>query len=167
MTPEDTPLSNNSGDEAPDFGAVTPPASVKDEKPKEEKPKGELPKQRRRVRPPTLEKQLQDTFAGIAVAIGATGDMYCATHVAQQAEPLAKAWADLAKTNPAVEQILIRMMSGSAWGAVIFTTAATVIPIAAHHGLYPKRMPMPYEFGLGPPPPPSEEVAEEEKKGDK
>jgi hypothetical protein len=146
-------------DEPPDFGQTTPPAGTKDQP--EEKPKGEKkPPRPRTPRLPPLEKQLNDAFGGIAMMIMATGDTYCAEHLASQAESLAKAWADLAKTNAAIEAMLRRMMEGSAWGAVIFTTAATVIPIAWHHGMYPKNFPMPFDFGLGPKPPPSKEVRE-------
>lgn len=90
--------------------------------------------------------------------IMAMGDEYCATVVASQAESLAEAYDRLAKVNPQVRAVLERMMEGSAWGAVITTTAATALPILFHHGLYPKKLPPPFTFGLGPQPPPSDEV---------
>jgi hypothetical protein len=115
------------------------------------------------VRKPPLKKQLEDVFATIAVAIAATGDAHCANVVASQAEPLAEAWSELAKVNPRVKAVIEKMLTGSAWGQVIFVSAATVIPIAAHHGLIPRNFPMPFSFGFGPPPPPSDEVTREQR----
>ena len=148
-------------DKAPDFTSVQPPPKGSDDKPKEPaKPKRSTratpPKSTAKV--PSLEKQLEETFGGISMLVMATGDEYCAMHIAHQAKPLAAAWAELAKQNETIERMLRRMLEGSAWGGVIFVTAATVIPIAAHHGLYPKNFPLPFEFGIGPPPPPSDEV---------
>jgi hypothetical protein len=158
------------GDTPPDFTAQPnadrngeAKAPPKDEKPKREKAAPTAPRARRQ---PPLQKQLEDTFATLSLAIMATGDEYCARHVANQAAPLSEAWADLAKVNPRVDAMLRRLMQGSAWSAVIITTAATVIPMAAHHGVYPKGFPMPFEFGLGPPPPPSPEVQRERTHGD-
>lgn len=156
------------GDTPPDFTATTPPPAgnekAKDSpKPKSE-PKPRAPRQKPTPRAPSLERQLEDVFATISIAIFATGDEYCANVVATQAKPLAKAWADLASVNDRVRVMLERMMEGSVWGGVIFATAATVIPIAAHHGLLPDKFPMPFSFGIGPPPPPSEEVNKEAKK---
>lgn len=153
MTPE-------TKDKAPDFGKVKPPPEKGDLKPKTEDaaPKPKTTRKSTTSKVPTLESQLEETFGGIAMVIFATGDTYCGEHLAKQAKPLAQAWAELAKQSPAVDRILRRMMEGSAWGAVIFVTASTVIPIAAHHNLYPKGFPMPFEFGIGPPPPPSDEV---------
>ena len=147
-------------DEKPDFTSVKPPSEKKGEstakKPAADK---STPKPApRRTRKPTLESELQDVFSTISVAILATGDMYCAEVVATQAEPLAKAWAELAQKHEGVRRVLERMMQGSAWSGVIIATSATVIPIAAHHGAWPKGFPMPFSFGIGPPPPPSPEV---------
>src|SRR5690349_5640769 len=94
----------------PDFTKVTPPPDaqetkdVKEEKPKlKEKPKEDRPRLRRQ-KLPTLEEQLNEVFAGFAMGVAATGDFYCAEHIANQAPVMAKAWAELAKTNEAVER---------------------------------------------------------------
>lgn len=164
------------GDSPPDFGSATPPpvngAGTSEPPPQRRRPPrrapkadGEQPKSPRpktSPRQPSIEKQLEEFFGFIAVAIGATGDMYCAQVVATQAKPLADAWGELARKNDRVRAIIERMMEGSTWGGVVFATMVTVIPIAAHHGLYPKGMPMPFDFGIGPPPPPSEEVSGEQ-----
>jgi hypothetical protein len=147
------PPVNGDGDAPPDF-------EVTAEVPPEEKPPREVPSppKPRVLRQAQLESALEDFFGGIALAIAFTGDMYCAEIVTTQAEPLAKAWGELAKKNARVKAMIEMMLQGSAWGQVITVTAATVIPIAAHHGFYPKGFPMPFTFGLGPPPPPSEDV---------
>lgn len=150
---------NGAGDAPPDF-------TVQPESPPEEKPKREIPgpPQPKPLRQTELRSALEDFFGGIAVAIMFTGDEYCSSVMATQAEPLAEAWAELAKKNPRVKRIIEMMLQGSAWGQVITVTAATVIPMAAHHGLYPKGFPMPFSFGVGPPPPPSDDVADAERK---
>jgi hypothetical protein len=156
------------GDTPPDITPKSPPPERDTPPPRRRSPKrrtpsgdtGSAPKPRV-TRQPTIEKQLEEFFGVIAVAIGATGDMYCAGVVASQAKPLADAWGELARKNERVRAIIERMMEGSTWGGVIFATMVTVIPIAAHHGMYPKGMPMPFDFGVGPPPPVSDEVASE------
>jgi hypothetical protein len=154
------------GDAAPDLNVtpVEPPAE-------EPKPPREPP-EARKLRISELQKQLGEAFAVVSMLVMTTGDKYCATIIAGQADALAEAWAELAKVNPRVKAILEMMLSGSAWGKVVMLTAATVIPIAAHHGVWPKGAPMPFEFGLGPPPPPSKDVkdataAEQQRDDDK
>jgi hypothetical protein len=139
------------GDHPPDFEAKP------DEPPK---PKREIPEppKPRALRAAELESQLEDFFGMIALGIMTTGDEHCANVVATQAKPLSEAWAELAKKNTRVKRMIEMMLQGSAWGSVITVTAATVIPIAAHHGLYPQGFPMPFTFGVGPPPPESSEV---------
>jgi hypothetical protein len=57
------------------------------------------------------------------------------------AEDLAKALNNVAKDNPSVYKTLERMLTGSAWGAVIVATGAIVLPIAANHNLLPFAIP--------------------------
>lgn len=144
---------NGGGDSPPDF-------AIKPESPPEEPPQREIPSppKPQRLRPAQLKTALEDFFGGIAVAVMFTGDDHCANIIATQAEPLAEAWAELAKKNERVRRVIEMMLQGSAWGQVITVTAATVIPIAAHHGIYPKGFPMPFSFGIGPAPPASDEV---------
>lgn len=144
---------HDNGDAPPDF-------TVRPESPPAKEPKREVPEppKPRPLRANELKSALEDFFGGISIAVMFTGDEYCASIIATQAEPLAEAWAELAKKNVRVRRMIEMLLQGSAWGQVITVTAATVIPIAAHHGLYPKGAPMPFTFGLGPPPPPSDEV---------
>lgn len=146
------------GDAPPDFQVTPEQPPARDESAKEPRP---------RTRPATLKKELENFFGGIAILVMATGDTYCADIIATQAEPLAIAWSDLAKKNDRVRAMIEMIVSGSAWGAVFATTAATIMPIAAHHGLYPKGFPMPFTFGVGPPPPPSQDVRAAEAEADK
>lgn len=92
----------------------------------------------------TLEDRLEELFAGIAVSLQVAGQGADAAIVAQQAEPMAAAWGDLARQNAKVKEILERIVSGGAWGAVFLATASVAIPIAQNHGWYPEDWPMPF-----------------------
>lgn len=155
------PPSNGAGDAPPDRSAVKPTSETPPGADSEKKP----PPRRRPPREKPLKVQLEDLFGGMSLMVMASGDEYCANVIATQAEPLAIAWSELATKNPRVEMILRSILEGSAWGNVIVITAATVIPIAAHHGLYPAGFPMPFSFGLGPPPSP-EVDQEQQRRGD-
>lgn len=144
---------NGAGDAPPDLN-VTPEA------PPESPREAPSPPTPRKLRHAELRSQLEDLFGGVAIMVMTTGDEYCANVIATQAEPLAEAWSELAKKNARVKAMLEMLLQGSAWGQVVMVTAATVIPIAAHHGFYPKGFPMPFSFGVGPPPPASDDVRE-------
>lgn len=165
MNDADAPANNSPAavtgaptDAPPDFSQKPPPTETP--KRERERPRHERPTPA--PRKPPLKKALEDAFGMISLAVMATGDTYCANHIAAQAEPLAEAWSELAKVNPRVKAILERMLETGAWSAVIITTAATVIPICYHHGMWPGNIPPPFSFGLGPAPPPSPEVQRED-----
>ncbi|SRR6266702_4969122 len=136
-------------DVPPDF-EKQPPAPRLDEKPAA----ADKPKPERAPRKPPLKKRLEDAFIAIGVAVGTTGDMVCAGVIMAQAEPMAAAWENLAKTSPRVRAAIERLLTGSAWGEVMFATAPVVIAVAVHHDLLPKGFPLPLGFGV----PESEEV---------
>lgn len=60
--------------------------------------------------------------------------------VAQNAEAVAKAWANLASRNKAVERLLMSITGGVSYGEVITATALMVVPILANHGVLPERL---------------------------
>lgn len=95
------------------------------------------PPTRKPPRSGTLEAKLNDWIATIAMGYAMVGDTWAAEFVNQRGPGLAKAWADLAKENRAVARVLERMMQGTAWGAVIFSSASFSIPLLAHHGVLP------------------------------
>lgn len=84
-----------------------------------------------------MERKLEDFFTYFSLPFAAVGDIYCAEVIAAGAPQLAEAWAALAKENANVKRVLDKMMQGGAWGGVVVSTAAVVIPIAGHHGLLP------------------------------
>lgn len=107
------------------------------------------------ARPPgtatkSLERRLTDFFAAFALPFAMSGDTHCATVIAQGAPRLAEAWGTLARESPAVKRVLDRMLEGGAWGGVIVSTLMIAIPVADHHGLYPKGLPNPFSI-LAPP----------------
>lgn len=112
--------------------------------------------QRPRPRAGSLEAKLLDLFGSVAFMVAATGDLYCAQIITSQAEDVARAWIKLANENAQVKKLLSRLVEGSAWGEAIVTTLVMALPIAAHHGLVPAGMAMPFGFV-----PPSEEVQDE------
>lgn len=146
--------------EARELRDVPPDREVKVPPPPDE-PAARTPKKPTApLRRPPFKKQIEDAFVTISVAVAATGDLHCATIIAANAEPMALAWADLAKVNPRVQAVIERMLTGSAWGGVIFATAACAIPIAVHHKMLPEKFPLPMGFGIDQSP----EVQEEDKR---
>lgn len=95
---------------------------------------------------PVLQRQLAEFFAGASLAAMVAGDEFSANILAQQAEPLAAAWYRLAEQNPRVKAVIEKMVGGSAWGEALLVTAATVLPIAAHHKLIPPEVAGPFGF---------------------
>lgn len=57
------------------------------------------------------------------------------------AEPLAKALNNVAKDNNVVYKNLERLVTGSAWGAVVMAAGGIVLPIVANHNLLPFQIP--------------------------
>lgn len=84
-----------------------------------------------------IEKRLEDTLGGIAIAFQMSGDTFCATVVAERGGELATAWARLASRNAGVRRVLERMLAGGEWGEVVFATLPVVALIGWHHGLIP------------------------------
>lgn len=119
-------------DKPPKATKVTPPKTKpksttggNDKKPASKKPAG---------RPRALENQLAEFFS----TIGLTVSMVNADDgmvIVQNAEPLAKAWADLAAEDARVRKAIDRVMTGSAWGGVIFATGTVAMGIANNHGM--------------------------------
>lgn len=58
-------------------------------------------------------------------------------HIMGKAEEIATAWGELATTNPAVARAITSLTQGSQFTGVAMVMAATLIPIAANHGLLP------------------------------
>lgn len=112
-------------------------------------------------RPPTtvLGKALYEQLSMLAMLIMGTGDIYCANTLAANAARLATAWDNLAKKNAQVRAWLEMLTSGGQWTEAVMATLAVALPMAQHHGIYPRNWPNPFGLGLVPP---SDEVTEHE-----
>lgn len=97
-----------------------------------------------------LKTRLEELFGGMALLPMAAGDHYSAHIIATRSGHLAEAWSDLAKQNPAVKRVLEGMLQGGAWGAVIMSTGAVVVPILGHYGFLPPVDPWAGLYGPAP-----------------
>lgn len=102
-------------------------------------------------RTPALQKKLEEFFSAPALIYSFGGDEYGAHIIATRTPAMAKAWYDLAQENAAIKRMLTRLAEGSAWGGVVLSTSAVLIPLAVHHGMLP---PVPDPFATIYPPPP-------------
>lgn len=148
------------------FTGTTPPESDSAPEPGPAAPKA------REARPggrkPALQKSLEELFATPALAYSFAGDAWAAELIATRTEAMAEAWYELGQKNAAVKRILNRLVEGSAWGGVLMSTAAVLVPLAQHHGIVPGvdpfalfYPPLPTDGQAGPivPPPPSSAAA--------
>lgn len=89
---------------------------------------------------PKLQKSLEEALSAPALVYSLAGDQWAANHITNSAPTVAEAWYKLAQESPAVRRVLEKMTTGSAWGAVIFSTGGMVVPLLAHHGLLPAQV---------------------------
>lgn len=122
-----------------------------------------------RTRTPDLQKRLEELFSLPALMYSWNGDTYPVAIINQRAPAMAEAWYDLANQNPAVKRVLQRITEGGAWGGVILSSAAMVLPLLQYHGMIPGADPFAAfypgveapERGPIVPPPPSPEGPQE------
>jgi hypothetical protein len=92
-------------------------------------------------RRPASIRKIQDglvqlfTIAGLGTSMFV--DDFDGQVIALNSERLARAWADLAAQSPAVRRALEALLTGSAWGSAIGTTAMVAIPIMVRHQIAP------------------------------
>lgn len=65
----------------------------------------------------------------------------------QLAPPMVHSWVELARENPAVERVLLRLTEGSAWGGVIMTSVGFVYSQAQAYEVLPEGFPNPWARG--------------------
>lgn len=123
----------------PKATTVKPPpsASAQNAKKKDSPKDGDKTKpktQRPSGRPIALENQLTEMFTFVGMMVGGfnqtDGEIITAN-----APTLGKAWANLAKEDKRVKAAIERLMTGSAWGQVIFATGGMAFAIAKNHGI--------------------------------
>lgn len=79
-----------------------------------------------------LRAPLENMYTGLGMAVCAI-DQHCGMAIINNATECAKAMDELAKTNPAVRRILMKLVETSALGTVIMAHAPIVMAIAMHH----------------------------------
>lgn len=111
--------------------AVKPPEPPPNEEPKKP-PKQSTSKPR--GRPLKRETKLVEFFTNIGMLVSAF-NMADGQIIALNAEGLANSWAKLAAENAKVAAAIDRLTSGGAWGGVLFSSLAVVVPIMQNHGI--------------------------------
>lgn len=95
-----------------------------------------------------FEIQLRDLFDTLAGAVK-LADSFSGEIIGNQSEELAYGYAKLAKEDPRIKLFFEKMVTGSAYSAVIVPTALTVIPIAWHFGFMPAKVGVPVTLAAG------------------
>lgn len=90
-----------------------------------------------------LAAPLTDMYIMVGAVISPM-DATCGGAIINQAPECAKALEKLAKTNPEVRRVLVNLISGSAYGAVITAHIPIVMAVAMHHmpGVRPEPAPV-------------------------
>lgn len=102
------------------------------------KPKGEKKTRAKAVKamPPVprggLKPALENLYVGLGMSL-MPFDPHCAGVVLENAGSCAAAMDELAKTNPAVRRVLLRLVATSAIGTVIAAHAPILMAVAMHH----------------------------------
>lgn len=79
-----------------------------------------------------LIEPLENMYVSIGMVV-LSFDPHCGNTIIENANACAKSLDDLAKRNPAVRRVLMRLISTSALGAVITAHAPIMMAIAMHH----------------------------------
>lgn len=81
-----------------------------------------------------VQKKLVDiyTYFGMGVMM-ATGDQVCAQAIIDAAPECAKALEEMAKTNPNLRRVLLKVISGSSYAMLIQAHLPILMAIATHH----------------------------------
>lgn len=85
----------------------------------------------------TLEARLAQTFASVSPIPAFMGDQYSSFIVASRSAKFAHDLAELAKVNPRLKKMLENMLDGGAYGGVLFSGAAMLLPILWSYGVIP------------------------------
>lgn len=101
------------------------------------KPKGEKKARKEpKAVPPMprggLKGALENMYVGMGLAL-MPFDAHCASVIMENAEACAKSMDELAKTNPAVRRVLLRLVATTAIGTVIAAHAPILMALAMHH----------------------------------
>jgi hypothetical protein len=81
----------------------------------------------------SIEKRISSDLAGVELLFRGFGDEVCGDAVMAGTESFAQAVQNLADQNLKARKAIERMLEGGAWGQVIFSGMAMVLPIVMHH----------------------------------
>jgi hypothetical protein len=95
-----------------------------------------------------FENQLRDLFDTVSGAVK-LADSFSGEVIGNQSEELAYGYAKLAKEDPRIKLFFEKLVTGSAYSAVIVPTALTAIPIMWHFGLLPAKVGVPVTIASG------------------
>lgn len=106
----------------------------------ERKPKDKANQERgKRAAKPTppmprggLKNALENMYTGMGMAM-MPFDPHCGSVIIENAASCAESMDELAKTNPAVRRVLLRMVSTTAIGMVVAAHAPIIMAISMHH----------------------------------
>jgi hypothetical protein len=79
-----------------------------------------------------LKPALAQMYTGLGIAV-MPFDPSCGRVIIENADKCAESLDELAKTNPAVRNVLISLVTTSAWGAVIMAHAPILMAVMMHH----------------------------------
>lgn len=68
-----------------------------------------------------------------ALLTSALGDEYPTQVIKTRAPFVAEAWYELSKESPAVKRVLENLTTGGAWGGVVVTSAAMILPVVTYY----------------------------------
>lgn len=79
-----------------------------------------------------LRVSLENFYNGVGLAVSAV-DPHCGGIIIENAAACAKSMDELAKTNPALRRVIMKLVATSAMGTVIAVHAPIVMAISVHH----------------------------------
>lgn len=147
-TPQAKPIIPPAEDRRPKDVPKESEAETPKSTPKSTGPKGPGSTSTVSGKPGKFHRELAELFSLPALLFEFTGQKYPAYVWNLRITTHAYAWADLAEKNPALKRKLQAMMEGGAYGAVIISGLAVLVPILAYYGIYPSSMINP--FALSP-----------------
>lgn len=95
-----------------------------------------------------FENQLRELFDALAGGVS-LADSFSGAVIGNQAEELAYGYAKLAKEDPRIKAFFEKLVTGSAYSAVVIPTALTAVPILWHFGLLPGHIGVPATMAVG------------------
>jgi hypothetical protein len=95
-------------------------------------------------KPGKLHRELAEFLAVPAIAFELKGDSFPAYVWTVRSQPFAYAVGDLAEKNPALKRWLVKTLEGGAYGQVVWTGVALLLPILAYYRIYPESMVNPF-----------------------